>query len=200
MNYQVEAHGGLVAFPHGDARNGVWVTSYAANMLDAFTAAPGETAVRYRSHISGHWEHVAQDGSTTEVWPDGSSMVTGNGGVVPETYRHTLDAGGARVRTPLTQATRVPNPPAAMPRVYKHVSGATTIVHANGMVEEYSAAGQRINVGAVGDTLYRLIDERILTYYNSHTHGGVQEGNDHTLPPDVQLTVMEVATQHLYAG
>lgn len=191
---------GLIAFPHGDARNGVWLVSYQANQLDAFTAAPGESAVRYSSHLSGHWSHMGQDGSTTEVWPDGSSMVTGNGGAVPATYRHILDSTGRRIRAPLTQSQRVPSPPAAFPRVYTHASGATMVVSAAGEISEFSAAGQLIQVGAVGDTLRKIIDERLIPLFNAHVHLGGNGGGSPTGAPTVPLTLAGTATQHLVAG
>lgn len=191
---------GLIAFPHGDSRNGVWICSYNTNSLDAFTGAAGDTAVRYRSHLSGHWDMVDQNGNTAEQWPDGSSLVVGNGGTLPSTFRHTVDSSGKRQRTALTHAQRVPKPPGPLPRVFTHASGATVTITAAGVVSELSAAGQLINVGAVGDTLRKLIDERLVAAFNSHQHQSTGNAGSITSTPIVQLVTANVATTHLMGG
>jgi hypothetical protein len=186
---------GLIAFPHGDARNGVWLASYPANCLDAFTAAPSETAVRYASHLSGHWKYLGQDGSSTEMWPDGSSLVVGNGGVPAVTHRHILDQNGARVRSVLTQAQRVPSPPAPFPRVFTHASGAVESIFATGAFATTAAAGQMINISALGDAVLHLVDERMVTAFNNHTHPA-----NNAVPAQQITVVTTVTTTHLHGG
>jgi hypothetical protein len=186
---------GLIAFPHGDSRNGLWICSYNCNSLDAFASGPADTAMRYRSHFSGHWDLLDNSGNTAEVWPDGSSLVVGNGGVVPTVHRHTVDATGARQRTVLTAAQRVAVTPAPMPRVYTHASGATMTVSTTGAVTEMSAAGQTIGVGAMGDTLFRLIDERLAAFFDAHVHSDSGAG-----PPTVAMNLATLATAHLHGG
>jgi hypothetical protein len=193
---------GLIAFPHGSAQNGVWVTSYATNSQDAVTAGPGDTAVDYHSHLSGYHRLLDQNGNLAEVFPDGSSYVVGNGGTVPTFYRHIVDSTGARIRVPFTQAERRPTAAPPMPRVFTGPGGSTISVTADGVVNEFSASGQRVNIGAMGDTLYRLIDERFVALFNSHQHTNVTSGGGVSGPPQVsqQIVIGSQTTSHLFAG
>ena len=47
--------------------------------------------------------------------------------------------------------------------------------------------GQAVALGALGAAIYRLMDERMIALFNSHTHGGVLTGTGHTAVPDQTL-------------
>jgi hypothetical protein len=163
---------GLIAFPHGDARNGIWICSYNTNALDAFSSGPSDTAMRYRSHFSGHWDMLDNAGNAAEVWPDGSSMVVGNGGAVPTAYRHTVDATGARQRTVLTHAQRVAAPPAPMPRVFTHASGATASIDPTGLWT-ITTTGFTLTIAPGGTTTLVQSGELAATYHHATLNGDI---------------------------
>lgn len=51
-----------------------------------------------------------------------------------------------------------------------------------------------VNLGGSREELLALVDERILTLYNTHTHPGVMVGKDSTAPPAVPLIAAQVCT------
>lgn len=51
-----------------------------------------------------------------------------------------------------------------------------------------------INLGGDSDTLRALIDERLLTLFNTHTHSGILPGPGTSLPPTVPITDIMTCT------
>jgi hypothetical protein len=130
---------GLIAFPYGDIRNGVWICTILPSLADALTStASGASAldpfIDYESHYSGFWKMLDGLGQLAMEFPDGSSFVLGSGSTLPTTYRHTVTSGNAREKIPFVSADRVPNPPPPFVLNLAMKSGATIAVDASGNV------------------------------------------------------------------
>ena len=76
---------GIVLFPFGDNRNGVWICSLYVQQMDALTSDTDQF-LEYNSHRSGHWRMLDGQGNFTESFADGSSLVVGCGAARSATY------------------------------------------------------------------------------------------------------------------
>jgi hypothetical protein len=131
---------GLIALTSGDVRNGVWLCSTRTQLTDASSHAPGLGGMAFSAHFDGGFSARMPDGSTNEVWPDGSVLQIGPTMLAPT--RHTLDGSQARQRTPYTASERCPAPPGAFPVALHHPSGASATLSASGAWSLATAAGQ----------------------------------------------------------
>ncbi len=124
---------GLIAFPDGDARNGMWIKSVYASQVNAITSDTEEPFTKYYAHQSGFWSILDINGDSTTVYPDGTSVTISETGNIPATYRNTVE-NQVQTRVQLTQAERVPNPPA--PKIINIItaSGVTLNIDASGNV------------------------------------------------------------------
>jgi hypothetical protein len=123
-----------VAFPNNDPRNGVWVKSIYTQQQDAITSAPDAPFTHYLSEWSGYWEHRDDSGNESRVFPDGTSLTYSETGAVPATYRHIVNPDQSQSRVALTQAERVPKPPAPFIFNMNHASGTNIQVDSAGNV------------------------------------------------------------------
>lgn len=107
----VQGSWGLVIFPSGDARNGVWLGSYPPNMVDAIPNSQDDPFCDYHSHWSGHWNFThGISGYTATQFADGSYAVAASGSDLLTTYRHTVDDQQKQQRIAFTFKDRNPNP------------------------------------------------------------------------------------------
>lgn len=135
---------GIVAFPNGDFRNAIWLGAFFPSQQDAITTGPenaGQSAdsnasqIDYHAAYSGYWRYHDAVGTTAHQWPDSSSVVVGNNGVLPTVFRHIVDGDQNRVQTAFTMADRVANPPAdPFPFTFNHKSGTSIVVDVSGNV------------------------------------------------------------------
>lgn len=135
---------GIVAFPNGDFRNAIWLGAFFPSQQDAITTGPenaGQSAnpnasqIDYHAAYSGYWRYHDAVGTTAHQWPDSSSVVVGNNGVLPTVFRHIVDGDQNRVQTAFTMADRVANPPAQpFPFTFNHKSGTSIVVDVSGNV------------------------------------------------------------------
>lgn len=138
---------GLVAFTRGDDRTGRWIGSQAPSLPDASTLAPGAGNARYTAEWSGAFRLHQQSGADALAWPDGSTaFMAPSGAAFPAPTRHTVDATGARVRTPFTTAERVPAGSPAFGFAWTFANGAVLSVSAAGDVSATAAAGRTATV------------------------------------------------------
>jgi phage baseplate assembly protein gpV len=140
---------GIVLFPYGDVRNGVWLGSYYPSQMDALTGsqASGQGALDpfldYETSFSGFWWLRDGQGNYAAQWPDGSWLTIGegtSGTTLPTVYRHTVVNNQQQV-VPFTQAERVSNPPNAYNFTWEHKSGTTVAVDTSGNVTVSGAPG-----------------------------------------------------------
>lgn len=141
---------GIVVFPRGDSRNGVWIGSVRNTQNDASSFSPSGTMQHYRADYSGYWSLHDEAGNHTSVYPDGSYILIGPSGV-PTVTRHTLDTNQKRIRTPFTQAQRVQTAPSgSFPFTYKQPTGATVSVSVSGAISVTSAPNQTLTFAVSG--------------------------------------------------
>ena len=145
---------GVVMFPRGDERCGVWVCAVDPSLPNASTLSPGNSATDYNALHGGGWTWEGADGTTARQWPDGSTLLLGASMPVPT--RHTLNPQGQVVRTPFTAAERNPNPPSAFQLDLQLASGASVVVSAAGAVTVTAAAGQVLTLAVTGGATLTL--------------------------------------------
>lgn len=180
---------GVVLFPYGDIRNGVWLGAISQNFVDAVTSDDGSYFDDYEAHWSGFWKLLQQTGELSTVFPDGTSILVGNT-AVPATYHHTVNTKNQQERVALTQSERVPKPPTAFPMAINHVSGTIVQIAANGDVSiNAGSASVTISGGTINlDTANLMINgTNFITLFNDHTHGGVTTGSSDTSAPTTDI-------------
>lgn len=104
---------GLIAFPYGDERNGVWLITFYTSQVDAIHDDGTATAAfaDYEATFSGFWRLLDGLGNLALQWPDGSYATVASGVGLPTIYRHTVNESQIQERVPFTFGQRVPNPP-----------------------------------------------------------------------------------------
>lgn len=207
---------GLVAFPGGDNRAGVWLNSFYSQFIDARTSNT-DAFMEYNSHFSGFYETLSKIGQRVQRYPDGTTIIIGADTTPPPVHRHVVNPVQRQVLQEFTDAERVPSPPSPFNVLLTHASGTSAQIAPDGTVTVNSGAGQtifqmtpegiinitagtQINIGGIVETLFRLMDERMIAIYNNHTHGGVQAGGDVTGVPGVPLTIGAETTTITFAG
>ena len=142
---------GVVAFPRGDFRNGIWLTSISTQFTDASAHAPGNGGADYAAHYGGGWSWRGQEGTVVEAMPDGTILQLGP--TMPAPTRHTVDGQQQRQRTPFTAQQRVPQRPTPFPVSITHPTGAAATLTAAGAWQLTAATGQPITLNANGATM-----------------------------------------------
>jgi hypothetical protein len=205
---------GIVAFPGGDDRAGVWISSVYNAMDDARTTNT-DAFLEYNSHQSGYYETLDKTGQKVIAFPDGTNIVVGNDTAKPTTYRHVVDDKQFAKLQAFPDAERVPTPPSPFAVNIRVASGVHISIDPTGVVLVDVGSGNavlemhpsgtinllaatRINIGGLAETLYRLIDERAIAIFNGHTHSDPQGGN--TGPPNSTLSVGAETTTITFAG
>lgn len=208
---------GLVVFPRGDVRNGIWICAVAGPFNDSSAHVPGAENIHYEARYSGYWNWQDEQGQEATVWPDGTQMLIGPA-AVPTVTRHTVNAQQVRQATPFGQNERVPAAPGAFPLTLNHptgaqasltVSGAWRLLAANGQTATVEANGATIVIQADGKitatspvevdvlapsihlsnggTLHTLLTDAAATLFNNHVHNGVQPGGGNSGPPTTTM-------------
>lgn len=189
---------GIVAFPFGDKRAGIWLCTSHPNFQDALTTET-DPFMEYDSHWSGAYEMLDQNGQWLKSFPDGTFFLVSGSAVKPTTYHHTVDDKQVQHLTIFPDSERVPNPPSPRYIYVNHPSGTnaeidpkgnTTVngaanavctvkfngafitIDANGGIEINTAGGQNMKVSAGGGaTSYTLVrTDLLVSWLNSHTH------------------------------
>lgn len=145
---------GIVLFPAGDNRNGIWICSLYVQQMDALTNDT-DPFMEYNSHWSGHWHMLDGQGNFTEAFADGSFLQVGAGTAAPQTFRHTVDSLQKRQTTPLTQSERVPNPPKPFNITLRHTTGTTLGIDPAGDVALTGASGANLSAN-FGGTVFSI--------------------------------------------
>jgi len=143
--------GGVVVFPSGDDRSGIWLGAISTQLTDASAHAPGNGGADYAAHYGGGYSYRSENGDLTEAFPDGTILQVG---AAPAALtRHTVDETQQRQRTAFTAALRRPQTPSAFPVALVHPTGASGTVSAAGAWSVVAASGQAITLSAGGVTL-----------------------------------------------
>lgn len=132
---------GLVSFPRGDARNGVWICAVGAGLVDASSFAPGLGGLGYDAHYGGGWSWLGPDGTMTESTPDGSLLRLGPTVAAPT--RHVLTGNQAQQTVAFAEGQRVATPPGdPFPLSVTLASGIQVVGTPQGALTVTAAAGQ----------------------------------------------------------
>jgi phage baseplate assembly protein gpV len=131
---------GVVLFPGGDNRNGIWICSIYAQQMDALTTSTDQF-LEYNSHWSGHFHLLDGQGNFTESFADGTFLQIGTTTAPPATYRNVVNAQQQRTATEITAAERVPNPPTPFNLTLRHATGTVVSIDPSGNPSITGAAG-----------------------------------------------------------
>lgn len=141
--------GGLIAFPYGDSRNGVWLGSLYLGDVDALHT--GDADADYEAHWSGFWRLMQADGSDYRSYPDGTTISIAENPTPPAINRQEVD--GTQTRVPVPYGPRVGTAPAPRPIIVDHASGTVVSIAANGATSVALAQNQPLTMTFGGATL-----------------------------------------------
>jgi hypothetical protein len=163
----VKGSWGLVIFPSGDARNGVWLGSYPPNMVDAIPNEQDDPFCDYHSHYSGHWSFThGISGYMATQFADGSYAIASSGSNLLTTHRHTVDDQQKQQRVEFKWSDRNPNPQPTFAytfvqsgtqfSVYLTGAGSTTVTFNQGqtLTIQQSGTGTTWNIDGDGNITF----------------------------------------------
>lgn len=142
---------GLIAFPYGDTRNGIWLGAIAPSQIDALTLTTSGTAsaldpyIDYESHFSGYWWLRDGSGNYAEQFPDGSYLTVASGTALPKTFRHTVE-DNLQKSVEFTVGDRITTVPTAYNFQLVHKTGTMLKVDSSGIVTVSGASGATLNL------------------------------------------------------
>ena len=211
---------GVVAFPAGDIRNGVWLGSLYAQNVQAYTNTT-DPHFEYDSHYSGYYKWLDQTGNQNIYYPDGTAIVVGTATTADPTFRQVVNPDQSSSSVEFTSSQRVPSPPSPFNTTINHatgakaqitstgavnveaangqtitlsVNGASIQIDASGNINIDAAAGKAINLSQGGaslaDTL--VLTNSLISAYNAHVHSDPEGGNTGT--PTTQLTASDIGS------
>ena len=135
---------GIVVWPYGDSRGGVWICSVYTQGYSAIVNTNAD--IDYEAHPSGAWDYLDQNGNYTFALPDGSFVQFGNGGAKPELTRQVVDSTQHIVTIPYPDSTRQATAPPPFPMTLSLASGTAVFVDAAGNVTMQIAGNATIQV------------------------------------------------------
>jgi len=143
---------GVIAFPFGDDRNGVWLGAYAPALMDAVNAMndPFQEYKAYGSNVysllDGAANFLWSHPSVTSQSPGGTYFYVNQDGQKPATYRHVVDGQTQeRQRVPVTDAERTPTQPSPYVGI-QHASGSSAQIDPSGNVTVTLTGNQTITI------------------------------------------------------
>lgn len=192
---------GVVAFVGNDNRTAVWICSLYTQQMDALNG--DDPNMDYHAHFSGYYSTLDGAGNMVQRFPDGTTVVVGSSPAPAAVTRHVVNAAQERTAIPFTDAERVATPPAEpFNVVLDHPNCHVSIAPDGGVIINSATsvtinAPVQINLGALSEALFRLVDERMIAIYNAHTHS-TPDGESG--PPDVPLSIGAETTTITFAG
>lgn len=190
---------GVVLFPRGDVRNGIWLCAFGATLNDASPFVAANPNDDYEALWSGTWRLDAEDGTHVTVLPDGSTLVIGPAApAVPVPVRHVVDTSQSppRIAVPFSQAERVPTAPAPFPFSYSRTDGLSIAADAAGNLTVNVPDGANVNLtqgGLTAEDFVALVS-KLVAAFNAHVHSGVMAGGSDTAVPVSQWTDSTIAS------
>ena len=162
---------GLIAFPRGDLRAGVWVASLPGPLLDTNHGAPGQGANASSTALpSGAWSYDSETGQHATVYPDGTQILVGYS-TPPAVTRHTLGQNQQQLTVPFQQGQRVKTSPLAFGVRVISSSGASAVINTDGSVVVTGAGGGAVTLNADGSVLVHAAGGKTITV----SSGGVAQ-------------------------
>ena len=193
---------GLVCFANGDIRSGFWIGAFPATLFDAITTDQNNSDatfqsgnVDYTSDYSGFWSLRDEDGNEIIVWPDGTTLTIGS---PPTTrYNHTVQPNSAQQINEVNQSDIISSVPAPFPIKLTSPTGMIFSMDSSGNVALTVPANSTISLSD-GDSTYKLVDQRMITLFNEHTH--TDSSGNQTSVPTQQAAVGSQTTTATLAG
>lgn len=153
---------GIILFPYGDPRNGIWLCSYLPTLMDALTGTvsgtgvttSGDPFIDYHSHFSGFWSMLTGSGEHSVQWSDGSWAQAASGTDLATVYRHVVEQGQDRQKKEFPWEDRVPDPPSPFNYVFNHKSGTSATVSSGGSVSVSGASGAELDLSFGGTDIH----------------------------------------------
>ena len=194
---------GVVIFPYGDLRNGIWLGAYYPSLVDALTTtqASGQAAtdpfIDYEASFSGDWWVLDGLGNYAKQWADSSWFVAASGDTLPTLYRHTVDSGNQQQTIPYPYSDRVKTPPASgQPFIFKwkHASGTSIAVDVSGNVTLDLSSTAKLNITQDGGspTDFLTLVSKLVSVFNNHTHKNVQGGSGNSGTPTTSISASDL--------
>lgn len=158
---------GIICFPYGDMRNGVWLGAFYPSNLDAITSTGSgqgtssavDAFIDYMAHFSGFWQLLDGSGNQATQWPDGSFLTMSAASGLPQTYRHTVE-NNERVKIPYLLSDRIAAPVDPFTLQFKHISGTAVTINDAGTLSVSGVSGSEVIVNADGDMIINIKDGR----------------------------------------
>jgi hypothetical protein len=164
---------GLIAFPRGDLRNGVWVCSLPGPLLDTNHGSPGAGSNASHTALpSGAWRYDAEGGQSAVVYPDGTQVLVGYA-TPPVITRHTLGGNQEQLTVPFGQGQRVKAAPAPFGARVIAAGGATASLNPDGSVLVSSVGGATVLLNTDGSVTVLAAPGHFVTVSDSGA-GAVQ--------------------------
>lgn len=184
---------GVVAFPRGDMRVGVWLCAVSGPSMSANPRQPGVVSSdSYTAYWSGLWHYRNENGREQTVWPDGTAFLVGFDSPSPP-GRWTIGADQKPQYVGFSQAQRVADPPGAFQLRIVGAAGWLVDLRADGDVVLTCAGGASIGMsGTVVTVTGELRATGAITAgyggagqvgVTTHDHSDVQPGGGSSGPP-----------------
>lgn len=147
---------GVVAFPSGDQRNGVWLCSVLPSKMSAYNynGQAIDPFMRYHAHWSGFWSLMDGSGNTALQWPEGSWLSFSSGGTLPTVYRTVVQNNQAQ-QIAYTMSDRVSGSPSPFQMSF-HQGGS-------GLVATLSPSGSLLVSGGSISSLELTFGQTVVT-------------------------------------
>lgn len=127
---------GIIAFPSGDERNGIWLCSVLPSKMSArnYNGTAIDPFMKYQAHWSGFWSLMDGSGNTALQWPEGSWFSFSSGATLPTVYRTVVQNNQAK-QIAYTMSDRVSGSPSPFQAAFHQAgSGLTATVDPSGSV------------------------------------------------------------------
>lgn len=155
---------GIVLFPNGDYRNGVWLGSYYANQHDALMGDENDPHVDLYSHWSGYWRLLDKGGTLAQQWPDATYFVAGSGNILPMIFRHIVDGSQKQQRVESTFDDRVKQKQKPFYYNFNHAAGTSFVVDPSGAFTATGGASAHWSMLFGGTTLSLDVSGNLSTF------------------------------------
>lgn len=158
---------GLVAFPYGDARNGIWLQSiYAAGNSATMPNSQG----RLRTEWTGEVEYMSDAGDYYHRFPDGSYFSLGSSTEPPTITRRVVSQDQTYQDVDAPDSERRSGDVAVKPFFFRHSSGSTIQVDTDGKTTFTLPDGGQMIFGSDGAPDGLVLVSKMVEAFNAHSH------------------------------
>lgn len=181
---------GLVAFPYGDARNGIWLMSiYGAGNAAFMPNGDG----RLRTEWTGEVEYMSNAGDYYHRYPDGSFLTLGTSTDAPTITRRVVNSSQAYENVEAPDSVRRSGTVSSKPFQFTHSSGVKILIQGNTLTVTLKDGSEFI-IGADGAPDGLPLVSKLVSVFNAHTHPeNGSPPSDQISASDIQSTILGVS-------